>query len=250
MKTLAVDIGNSTIVLGLIENNEVIKRIRFKSTDILSIDEYRRSFKSSLINELNNIDSLVVSSVVPKLTHIISASLEEILKLQAHFVSRSNAINIDLESIPSQMGNDLIANVVQASFLLPNKNVCVIDFGTALTFSTISKDKKVLGVAIAPGVVTGALALDSKTAQLHIVDIKHPNKALGLDTTDALLSGLVYGTAGAVKEIVNRIKNQINDDLSIILTGGLSEFMASYIDFDKIVDKYHTLKGIARFSYS
>lgn len=246
MSILAVDIGNSTIVLGIVNNNEVVQRIRFKSKGINTVFSLTKHFDSALSNYKKEITDIALSSVVPSLTALVAEALETVLEKNVVYVTRHNAPLVNLNSIPSQMGNDLISNVVAARCKYPNSNVCVVDFGTALSFSTISKTGDVLGVSIAPGIVTGANALDANTAQLHIVDIQIPDKAIGRNTTDSLLSGLVFGSVGAVKEIVARIENEVEGELKVVLTGGLSTFVGPLIGFGKI-DKYHTLKGISQF---
>ncbi len=247
MSILAVDIGNSTIVIGIVENDIVKERFRFKSKGKNNLFSLTKHFESSLINYKKDIESIILSSVVPSLTDLVAQALETVLDKKVKYVSSHNVPLVNKNAVPSQMGNDLIANVVEARNKYPFSNCCVVDFGTALSFSTISKDGDVLGVSIAPGIVTGANALASNTAQLHVVDIQIPSKALGRTTTDALLSGLIFGAVGTVKEVISRIEKEVDGELKVIITGGLSTFVGPLIGFGEI-DKYHTLKGISRFA--
>ncbi len=247
MSILAVDIGNSTIVLGIIENDKLKERFRFKSKNKNSVFSLVNHFESALASYKDDIKSISLSSVVPSLTDLVAQALEKVLNKSVIYVSSHNVPLVNKNAVPSQMGNDLIANVVEARSKYPNSNCCIVDFGTALSFSTVSKDGDVLGVSIAPGVVTGANALASNTAQLHVIDIQIPNKALGRTTTDALLSGIMFGAVGAVKEIISRIEKEVDGELKVIITGGLSEIVGPLVGFGEI-DKNHTLKGISKFA--
>ena len=119
-----------------------------------------------------------------------------------------------------------------------------VDFGTALTFSTVNKKGEVLGVAIAPGLLTAVNSLFSNTAQLPQVELKVPSSVLGRNSMDSVRSGIMIGYAGLVKEIVRRTESELKEEIVVLATGGLSKVISPLIDLFEFVDGFHTLRGL------
>ena len=138
-------------------------------------------------------------------------------------VSRNIRTGLIEESIPEELGSDLLCNLSYAHHSYPGKTVMTVDFGTALTFSTVGADGKVLGVSIAPGLVTAVNSLFSNTAQLPQVELKIPQSVLGR-------------------------KQELGESINVIATGGLSKVISPLIDRFEKVDGYHTLKGLVLLS--
>src|SRR6185369_13271303 len=144
---------------------------------------------------------------------------------------------------PHEIGADLVANAVAAYFKL--KQTCiVVDFGTALTFTTVSGDGKILGVSIVPGLRTALKSLSQNTAKLFDVPLEMPNSALGTNTVTAIQSGIVIGYEGLVKNMVGAIRKELGVDCPAIATGGLSFVITSLKSFFYLVDPKLTLNGL------
>jgi type III pantothenate kinase len=144
---------------------------------------------------------------------------------------------------PYQIGSDLVANSL-AAFEKYGEYVTVIDFGTALTFTTVGSGGRILGVSIAPGLNTAVNALAGKTAQLPRVHLIPPPSVLGLNTTHAIQSGIVLGYAGLVDSIVRRIETELKREITVVATGGLSTIMAPIIHTIHHVEPLLTLEGL------
>jgi type III pantothenate kinase len=144
---------------------------------------------------------------------------------------------------PHEIGSDLVANAVAAHFKL--KQTCiVVDFGTALTFTTVSGDGKILGVSIVPGLRTALKSLSQNTAKLFDVPLEMPKSALGTNTVTAIQSGIVIGYEGLVKNMVDAIRKELGTECPAIATGGLSFVITSLKSFFHLVDPKLTLDGL------
>ena len=163
--TVAVDIGNTNIVVAVLNNGEWNKPFRVFTDTKKTGDEYYVIF-SSLFDERgverDKVDKVIISSVVPFLTRSIEKNMRRIFKKDPIMVSHSVECGLSKATIPPELGADLLCNMAYGHYHHRNGAVMVIDFGTALTFSTVSKDGEVLGVAIAPGLVTAVNALFCK----------------------------------------------------------------------------------------
>ncbi len=245
---LAIDIGNTNIVFGVKDENEWINSWRIQTDSLKMADEYEVIFRSLLTSEdniLNNIKQIVISSVVPSLVHpfldmlkVISAEAEIIL------VGPEIYPKLPIKILnPYQIGSDLVCNAL-AAFHKFGKLTTVIDFGTALTFTTIGKNSEILGVAIAPGLQTAVSALAGKTAQLPQIHLTPPPSVLGENTIHAIQSGVVYGFTGLVDSIIERTETEINEKLTVVATGGLSSVIAPLTKHIKTIEPLLTLNGL------
>jgi type III pantothenate kinase len=144
---------------------------------------------------------------------------------------------------PFEIGADLVANAV-AAFQKYGKLTMVIDFGTALTFTTIGENAEILGVAIAPGLRTAVSALARKTAQLPEIHLVPPPSVLGENTIHAIQSGVVFGFTGLVDYIIERTQTELNEKLTVVATGGLSSVIAPLTKNVKTIEPLLTLDGL------
>ena len=144
---------------------------------------------------------------------------------------------------PYEIGADLVANAVAAFQKFGNLTM-IIDFGTALTFTTIGKNSEILGVAIAPGLRTAVGALAGKTAQLPQIHLIPPPSVLGENTIHAIQAGIVYGFTGLVDSIIEQTQNELNEKLNVVATGGLSSVIAPLTKYVKTTDEMLTLDGL------
>lgn len=245
---LVVDIGNTNVVLGFYRDEEWIHLMRL----ITKKDDEARAFYDLKIREamldldfkLDNIVGIYLSSVVPILTSPIKEILSSLFEKKIVVIGPSTfpKLKVSIDN-PSEIGSDLVANAVAA--VTKHKSACVVvDFGTALTFTTVTQDFEILGVAIAPGLKTSMSALHSKTAQLPQVSLVLPDKVIGKNTMHAIQSGVLWGYVGLVKEMLVRIEKEFGQNVVPIATGGLSSILYPLQEIFNDIDRNLTLDGI------
>lgn len=228
---IAIDIGNSNIVVGIYNQHKWQHIWRIQT----HVNEALLPFYESRLNDLfleNNIEfgkikEVVISSVVPKMNAIITHLFESIYGLKVYWVNSKiyDQLPIGIHN-PLEIGTDLVANAV-AAHLRYKKNCIIVDFGTALTFTTVTEAGQIIGVSIVPGLITAIKTLSSKTAQLPEVIFTPPTSALGHNTTTAIQSGIYYGYTGLVTSMVQALKDELKEPYLVVATGGLSNQLKS-----------------------
>jgi type III pantothenate kinase len=170
------------------------------------------------------IKQIAISSVVPSLDYSVRAACLKYFGKEPEFLTATNQSLLDIKThYPKQLGADLVATGMAAAIKYPNQDIIVIDFGTATTFSAITKNREYLGVIITPGLRLSMESLQSNTEKLPSVEILQPESVLGKDTTRSIQSGLYYGHLGMAKEIVSGLKKELNfNDACVIATGGFA----------------------------
>ena len=245
--TVAVDIGNTNIVVAAYDNGVWNKPFRVFTDTKKTGDEYYVIF-SSLFDERGadreKVDKVIISSVVPFLTRSIEKNMKRIFKTDPIMVTHSVESGLVKDTIPPELGADLLCNMAYGHHHHKDSAVMVIDVGTALTFSTVSSKGEVLGVAIAPGLVTAVNALFGSTAQLPQVELKVPSSVLGRDSMESIRAGIMEGYAGLVETIINKTEKELGEKLFVMATGGLSTTISTLIDRLDELDPILTLKGL------
>lgn len=244
---LIVNIGNTNAVFGLYHQPDWQHIWRTPSRSDEPAQSYEGRLRLWLLEAdvpLSAIQSTVVSSVVPDLTPTLRTMLSELFGLVPIVVGPAVYPLLPLQILrPHEIGADLVANAL-AAYTRYRRNCVVVDFGTALTFTTVSGEGKMLGVAIAPGLRTAIRSLFANTAQLPEVPIEVPASALGLNTTHAIQAGVVLGYEGLIRSLVERTRAELGGDCIAIATGGLSGQIPSLRDaFTDIIPSL-TLEGI------
>ncbi|MVM38442.1 type III pantothenate kinase [Spirosoma sp. HMF3257] len=244
---IIVDIGNTDAVFGLYDQTTWHYIWRTPARPDEPADSYERRLRLWLLEAtvpLSAIKSTVLSSVVPNLTPTLRSMLTELFGFEPVVVGPGVYPLLPIEILrPHEIGADLVANAL-AAFTRYKRTCVVVDFGTALTFTTVSGEGKILGVAIAPGLKTAIRSLFANTAQLPEVPIEVPSSALGTSTTHAIQAGVVLGYEGLVRTLVSRIQTELNGDCIAVATGGLSGRIPSLRDvFTDIVPSL-TLEGV------
>ena len=244
---LSIDIGNSNIVFGISDQDNWIKIWRIQTDWSKTADEYevifRTLFASSEINK-SEITKTILSSVVPGLIRPFNEMLLHMFGHSPVLIEPSIYRKLPVEVLnPFEIGTDIVADAT-AAFVRYGGPCMVIDFGTALTFTTINKEGKILGVAIAPGLLTALKSLKGNTAQLPDVQLVEPPSVLGGNTIHAIQSGVVFGFAGLVDSIVNRTETELGERLTVIATGGLSFILKNVSSKIQIIDENLTLDGL------
>ncbi len=245
---LTADIGNTNITLGLYDNDIYINEFRLASDKDLSGEEYEILLKSLFKDYV--IDGCVIASVVEELNIKFKRAVDNVFGIKSVFVSYDINLVITVSTDnPREVGADRIANAVAAAKLYRGA-VIVIDFGTATSFDIINSNKEFLGGVIAPGINTQMKCLKSSTSKLPKIDVSISQKAIGHNTTDAILSGVIRGTACMVDGLVAQCEAELGEKATIVATGGYCGLIANYLKrpFD-YVNPTLTLEGL-RFIYN
>jgi type III pantothenate kinase len=238
---LCLDVGNTHILGGVFNQEKLLTRFRYATHLIGTSDQFGIFLINILqINKINpnNITATAISSVVPScdftLKHTISSYLDSSVFILQSGVK--TGLNIKYKN-PKEVGADRIANAIGAVSIFPNKNIIIIDMGTATTVCAVSKKRDYLGGTILPGMRLGMEALRSNTAKLMSVDIEEPESCLGRTTRESIQAGLFYGQFGALKEIISEYKKNIfpNESVTVVGTGGFSQLYKDKSLFDALL---------------
>ncbi len=244
---LACDIGNSDITLGLWNGTSWQNTWRIPSRtdqpELFYGVKVRDYFFEAGVS-VDQVSTIVLSSVVPALTEKIKSIIKTLFQKEAIVLGPALYKKLPIEVLnPYEIGSDLVSNAMSA-FMKLKQTCIVVDFGTALTFTTISKEGKILGVSIVPGLRTAIKSLSQNTAKLFDVPLEMPKSALGKSTVTAIQSGIVIGYEGLVKNMVTAIRTELKEDCPAVATGGLSFVISSLKGFFHSVDPQLTLDGL------
>jgi type III pantothenate kinase len=244
---LALDVGNTHIVMGCIENGEIRSITRIVTNVLATESEY--AIKISQILEFDGIDcrafeGAILSSVVPPVTSSLKTAVTMLTGFTPIVVGAGikTGLNIKLDD-PSQMGADLVAGAVGAisEYGAP---LIILDMGTATTFSVVGRDASFLGGAIVPGVNLSINALATKTSLLHYVSVDAPKKCIATNTADSMKSGAIYGHAALIDGMIDRISEELGESPRVIATGGLASSITPFCRHKITCDDDLLLKGL------
>jgi type III pantothenate kinase len=245
---LAVDVGNSHTVIGVFRGDELVDHWRIGTDDRRTPDELALMFQGFLalhgMSFERHVTGVCVGSVVPTVTQ----ALREMTRRYFHY----NAVVVEpgirtgvpiLTDNPKEVGADRIVNAVAAVHLYGGPCV-VVDFGTATTFDAVSEKGEYLGGAIAPGIGISVEALSAAGAQLRKVELAKPRNVIGKSTVEALQSGIVYGFAGQIDGIVERMVKELGGSARVIATGGLAPVVLDASTMVDVHEPWLTLVGL------
>ncbi len=246
---LAVDIGNSNIVLGCIEDRKIKKEARIATDLIKTSDQYCAELKNMLdLLEIpvDSIEGSIISSVVPPLLNSFKTAIRKLTGKVPLVVGPGikTGLNILLDN-PALAGGDLIVAAVAALAEYPAP-MLIIDMGTATTITAIDEKKNYLGGCICPGVKISAEALSGRTAQLPAISLEAPQKAIGRNTIDSMRSGLMMGSAAMLDGMIDRMEEELGHPVTVIATGGIARFVIPMCRRKIHYDKDLLLKGLLR----
>lgn len=245
---LAVDIGNTQTVLGLIEEGEVTGHWRISTDATLTADEIRIKIGGLLVADgrsWDDVDGVIVASVVPALTAAYIQLAERATGTAPLVVGPGlkTGLPISYED-PREIGADRIVNAV-AAVARHGAPVIVVDFGTATTLDVVDASGAYAGGVIAPGVETSAEALFRRAARLSAVDLEPPARVIGRNTRESVQAGLLLGEALMVDGLVRRTWQELGAECPVIATGGLAARMADICEtLDEVLEDL-TLEGLA-----
>jgi len=245
---LAFDIGNTNIVVGLFENKKLLNSFRFSTRPATTADETALLISGWLKenqHKSENIKSIIISSVVPSLTNTFEQLSEKHFNCPPVIVSANLKLPIKIKiDQPEQVGADRIANAA-AGFKKFGGELIVVDFGTATNFDVVDVKGNYIGGVLIPGPETSMSELARKAARLYEVPFAPPPRVVGRSTTEALMSGLFYGTVGQVDNIIDRILSETKfSKPNVIATGGLAERVAKHSRHIKKIVPNLTLEGL------
>ncbi len=244
---LAIDIGNTNIVLGCMDEKKRYFTERLSTNKTRMEMEYAIDIK--MIMEINDvspeeIEGAIISSVVPPLTKILQEALYKIIKKEALVVDPGikNGMNILMDH-PAQIGRDLIAVAVGgiAEYKLP---LAIFDLGTATTLCVVDEKKNYIGGMIMPGIKTSLNALAENASQLKEIDLEPPRRVIGKNTTECMRSGMIYSNAAAIDGIIDRVEEELGQTVTVVATGGLADLIVPFCRRKVLLDKDLLLKGL------
>lgn len=224
---LAIDVGNTNIVIGLYQAEKLIISWRIKTDPKATADELNMIFKN-LLSDQPEITGISLCSTVPAVLSQLRIMLEKnfsAIKTVIIEPGIKTGVPVLIDN-PKEVGADRIANSL-AVFTRHGGPSVVVDFGTSTNFDVVSAQGEFLGGALAPGIEISLDALANRAAQLRKVELTKPRSVIGKGTVEALQSGALYGFAGQVDGIVNRIKKELGELSAVVATGGLAGLVVS-----------------------
>ena len=244
---LAIDIGNTNIVIGCIRDDEILFKARIATDRTRTSDQYGVEIKNMLEAfgvSREDISDCIISSVVPPVFNSVRTGVVKVIGKQPMVVGPGlkTGLNIHVD-VPSQVGSDriVIAVAALAEYEAP---LILMDLGTATTIEVVEPGNTYIGGVIFPGVKISLDALTSRAAQLPGISLDKPKKVIGKNTVDCMRSGMMYGTAAMIDGIIDRITEEVGHSAKVIATGGLAQFITPLCKHEIILEKDLLLKGL------
>lgn len=243
----AVDIGNTTIQVGVFDGLSLRRAWKMKSDRERTCDEYSLlifGFFRAAEMEAKKVDAGIISSVVPPLTPIFQTLCQQLFHVKPLVLGPGLKTGMPvLYENPAEVGADRVAAAV-AAYEKFGGPVIVVDLGTATTFDAVSAQGEYLGGAIAPGVKISAEALTRHTAKLPRVELSKPRRAIGRTTVASMHSGIYLGYIGLINHLVAEIKKELGGDAKVVATGGFANWIAGDVAVINYVEPYLVLEGL------
>lgn len=244
---LVIDVGNTNIVIGIYEGREMLHHWRLATNRSATVDEYGvmiyNLFAMAGIDR-KQVEGVIISSVVPPLMRTLEKLCLQYLQKQPLIVGPGikTGLNVRYEN-PREVGADRIVNAV-AAIETYGSPLIIVDFGTATTFDYIDEGANYIGGAIVPGIHISTEALYQRAAKLPRIELVKPKSVIGRNTVASMQAGIIYGYAGQVDGIVERVREEFRVQPKVIATGGLAELIASESRTIDEVNMSLTLHGL------
>jgi len=244
---LVIDVGNTNTVLGVFDGMELIHDWRIRTVVDHTVDEYGMLiytlYKTSRISS-RVVDDIIISCVVPPMLNILEPLCEKYFNIKPLIVGPGVKTGMPIYyDNPREVGADRIVNAV-AAFEKYGKELIIVDFGTATTFDYVSPKGEYMGGCISPGIMISSEALFERAAKLPRVELSRPKSIIAKDTISSMQAGIMFGYAGLVDGIVERIKAEVKTDPKVIATGGLAKIIAPETRTIDVVEEMLTLEGL------
>jgi len=244
---LAIDIGNTNIVAGIFDGTRLLTHWRLASDPKATADEYGVLCLSIMARDGQSperITGAIISSVVPALTETFESMIERSFHRTPIIVSSEMDTGLLLKYLnPREIGSDRIVNAA-AAYHKFQRDLIIVDFGTATTFCAVTNIGEYLGGVIAPGLGISADALFARAAKLSKVELIRPKTVIGLDTASSIQAGLVFGYAGLVDALIQRMELEMGHPSYVIATGGLASVIAPETRSIQHIEPFLTLEGL------
>lgn len=246
---LAIDAGNSNVVFALFDpqSGAWTNQFRLETKTPKLISQLSKKVPLYFLEhgiQPSQIQKIGFSSVVPEINSIIEQFCQNYFGLTPYLIGPDSYAKLPIQAIrPNEIGSDLMCNVL-AAYSKFHGPAIVVDFGTALTFTVVDEQGKLLGVNIVPGLQTAIRSLFTHTSKLPQVELKLPESALGKNTIHAIQAGVLYGYTGLVKGMIEAIEKETKLKFKIVATGGLSSILTNLQEVFHEVDKNLTLEGL------
>ncbi len=243
-----IDIGNTNIVLGVTDTDQILEHWRIRTEKDVTADELgiliRNLFHSSEIR-MSDITDIIISCVVPPLLNTLEDFARRYFDIKPMIVGPGLKTGMPIHyDNPKEVGADRIVNAV-AAYERYRTGLIIVDFGTATTFDCVSEEGAYIGGVIAPGVAISSEALFQKASKLPRVEIfAKPKNVITKNTISGMNAGIIYGYAGLVDGIVNRIKKEAGDNMTVVATGGLATIICEESETIEYVEEFLTLEGL------
>lgn len=244
---LAIDIGNTNIVIGCFQNDDLFFKARIATDRTRTSDQYGVEIKNMMEAygvQVSDIEDCIISSVVPPVFNSVRTGVIKVIGKQPMVVGPGlkTGLNIHVD-VPSQVGSDriVIAVAALAEYKAP---LILMDMGTATTIEVVEPENQYLGGVIFPGVRVSLDALTSHAAQLPGISLDKPKHVIGKNTVDCMRSGTMYGTAAMIDGLVERMEAELGHKATLIATGGMAQFIIPLCKREIILDKNLLLKGL------
>ncbi len=244
---LAIDIGNSNIVLGCIEGHTIVHEARLATDLIKTSDQYCMDLKNLLsLYDIDRtmIEGVIISSVVPPVLNSFKTAVMKLTGIKPMVVGPGikTGLNILMDN-PAQIGSDLVVASVAALREYPAP-IIIIDMGTATTMCVIDANRAYIGGCICPGVRISSEALTARTAQLPGISLEAPKHAIGKNTVDSMQSGIMLGAACMLDGMIGRMEEELGQPATVLATGGIARFVIPMCRRKIIYDRNLLLKGL------
>jgi type III pantothenate kinase len=245
---LCIDIGNTNIVLGVIDQDRVIRQWRIRTVKDATADEIGIAVKGLFQysgTAPGDITDIIIASVVPSLMTVMQEFSVRYFNIKPLVVGPDINTGMTVEyDNPREVGADRIVNAV-AGYEKYHTGLIIIDFGTATTFDCVSREGVWIGGVIAPGLIISSEALFEKTSKLPRTEIfARPKTVIAKNTMSAMNAGIIYGYAGLVDGIVNRMKKEIGAEVKVLATGGIAPLMLEESSTIDHLEEHLTLEGL------
>lgn len=244
---LVIDIGNSNIVIGGVENEDIVFEARLRTETTKTSDQYCVDLKILLdVNgvDKSQIEGSIIASVVPQVLNSMQTAVKKLTGQQSLVVGPGlkTGLNIRLEN-PSQTGADLVVGCVAA--LREHKPpLIVVDMGTATTMVVLDETGALVGGSISPGIKISMDALTERTALLPGLQLDQPKKVIGRNTIDCMRSGIMVGAACMLDGMIERMEEELGQKTTVVATGGISKFVLPLCKREIVYDKDLLIKGL------
>ena len=244
---LAVDIGNTNIVVGFLEKTNIIASGRVATDRNKTSVDFLIQLKLMLSIysiDINKLEGSILSSVVPELTNELEIAMEKLLSKKPFIIGPGlkTGLNIKIDN-PKSLGADRVCDAVCLIEEYETPAI-IIDMGTATTISVVDKNNNHIGGMIIPGIKTSLDSLSSHASQLPPISLEKPRNLIGKNTIDCMNSGIIYGNASMIDGLIDRIKEELGEDYVVIATGGLSKLVIKHSKHNIIYDENLLLKGL------